>query len=454
MCRLVTDRLLDVDHWHGIAVAKLINKLSAMSTEKKEISSSEITTGGVNSDVDNDNNLIGDIFLSDEFDYSCGELFNPNNDNSNNNSSIFPPKFISQSQLSYSSPSDCSFDDDALFSANAIATENCLSQASFILDYQQLYNCYTMCLTTLQDSVKEVEALRDENESLRVANAELLNRLSLFSNSTRMMSSFVPNVRSSSASLTGEFSRLGIGSAFCESNNNGEEFPSVSPTSVIEPNQFVRGDQRVLSMPKSISVRSKGYLKSVATTQRPIRQQNTNQRVRVAGEKKAGEGMEFEVYNQGMSKTELCNKWQETGACPYGDNCHFAHGISELRPVIRHPRYKTEVCRMVLAGDICPYGHPFVICFCHFRHSLTNEELLMGVNRSRRLNLEVLRLFEWLEINISTSSMISGSKPLKFLHPYYETLKSHYEFMPKSDLKKLLADILSDWLYMDSMMSA
>ncbi|GJT04416.1 zinc finger CCCH domain-containing protein 14-like protein [Tanacetum coccineum] len=361
----------------SFSITLQINKLSAMSTEKKEISSSEIITGGVNSDVDNDNNLIGDIFLSDEFDYSCGGLFNPNNTNSNNNSSIFPPKFISQSQLSYSSPSDCSFDDDALFSANAIATENCLSQASFILDYQQLYNCYTMCLTTLQDSVKEVEALRDENESLRVANAELLNRLSLFSNSTRMMSSFVPNVRSSSASLTGEFIRLGIGSAFCESNNNGEEFPSVSPTSVIEPNQFVRGDQRVPSMPKSISVRSKGYLKSVATTQRPIRQQNTNQRVRVAGEKKAGEGMEFEVYNQGMSKTELCNKWQETGACPYGDNCHFAHGISELRPVIRHPRYKTEVCRMVLAGDICPYGHR-----CHFRHSLTNEELLMGVNRS------------------------------------------------------------------------
>ncbi|GKC30674.1 hypothetical protein Tco_1037968 [Tanacetum coccineum] len=58
----------------------------------------------------------------------------------------------------------------------------------------------------IADSVKEVEALRDENESLRVAN--------------------------------------GIGSAFCESNN-GEEFPSVSPTSVIEPIQFVTGDQRV-----------------------------------------------------------------------------------------------------------------------------------------------------------------------------------------------------------------
>ncbi|PWA67971.1 hypothetical protein CTI12_AA313900 [Artemisia annua] len=257
-------------------------------------------------------------------------------------------------------------------SANAMATESRLSQASFILEYQQLYNCYTMCLTALQDSVKEAEALRVENEALRVANGELLNRLSLVSDSTRRVSSFGRSL--SSASLIGEFSRLGIGSAFCESN--GEEFPSVSPTSVIEPNQFVRGDQRV-SMPKSISVRSKGYLKSVATTQRQIRQQNTNQRVRVAGEKKAGEGMEFEVYNQGMSKTELCNKWQETGACPYGDNCHFAHGISELRPVIRHPRYKTEVCRMVLTGDICPYGHR-----CHFRHSLTDEEMLMGVNRS------------------------------------------------------------------------
>ncbi|KAI3751876.1 hypothetical protein L2E82_22967 [Cichorium intybus] len=95
------------------------------------------------------------------------------------------------------------------------------------------------------------------------------------------------------------------------------------------------------------------------------------------GEKKAGEGLEFEVYDQGMSKTELYNKWQETGAYPYpyGDNCHFAHGISELRPVIRHPRYKTEVCRMVLAGDICPYGHR-----CHFRHSLTDEEMLMAMN--------------------------------------------------------------------------
>lgn len=99
------------------------------------------------------------------------------------------------------------------------------------------------------------------------------------------------------------------------------------------------------------------------------------QRVYVRG-KKQEEPLELQVYNQGMTKTELCNKWQQTGACPYGDHCQFAHGIEELRPVLRHPRYKTEVCRMVLAGDPCPYGHR-----CHFRHALTQEEKLMSRRR-------------------------------------------------------------------------
>lgn len=88
-------------------------------------------------------------------------------------------------------------------------------------------------------------------------------------------------------------------------------------------------------------------------------------------ENKRNNGLEFEVYNQGMLKTELCNKWEETGDCPYGDHCQFAHGIAELRPVIRHPRYKTDVCRMVLAGIVCPYGHR-----CHFRHSITPADLI------------------------------------------------------------------------------
>lgn len=73
----------------------------------------------------------------------------------------------------------------------------------------------------------------------------------------------------------------------------------------------------------------------------------------------------MEVFSQGMEKTELCNKWRGTGVddCPYGDQCRFAHGVEELRPVLRHPRYKTQVCRMFGTDTGCPYGHR-----CHFRH--------------------------------------------------------------------------------------
>ncbi|KAF9613279.1 hypothetical protein IFM89_006778 [Coptis chinensis] len=30
-------------------------------------------------------------------------------------------------------------------------------------------------------------------------------------------------------------------------------------------------------------------------------------------------------------KTKMCNKWETTGNCPFGDKCHFAHGQSELQ---------------------------------------------------------------------------------------------------------------------------
>ncbi|KAJ1686581.1 hypothetical protein LUZ63_017971 [Rhynchospora breviuscula] len=57
----------------------------------------------------------------------------------------------------------------------------------------------------------------------------------------------------------------------------------------------------------------------------------------------------------------------------------------------------------------------------------------------QKLALESMRQ----EIHSATSSMTSVPKPLKFLRPHYGNLKNFYEQMPDSDLKKLLADILS-----------
>lgn len=36
------------------------------------------------------------------------------------------------------------------------------------------------------------------------------------------------------------------------------------------------------------------------------------------------------MYSQEMFKTELHNKWQEIGTCPYDDHRQFARDIAEL----------------------------------------------------------------------------------------------------------------------------
>ncbi|GFP96977.1 zinc finger CCCH domain-containing protein 14 [Phtheirospermum japonicum] len=230
-----------------------------------------------------------------------------------------------------------------------------LHDSSCILEYQQLYNRYTLCVAQLRDTIEEVDALRRENDSLRLSNADLTHRVALLFSRERLLS---------------EFNRLNIASPSPAAAPPPVRVAAPQPL-ITEQSRFDRRNTERVALPKSISVRSKGYLKMTRPS-RDTTRQKSQQRVYVPGAKKEEEALELDVYNQGMLKTELCNKWQETGTCPYGDNCQFAHGIKELRPVIRHPRYKTEVCRMVLAGDICPYGHR-----CHFRHALTEQERLM-----------------------------------------------------------------------------
>ncbi|XP_021296703.1 zinc finger CCCH domain-containing protein 14 [Herrania umbratica] len=261
--------------------------------------------------------------------------------------SIFPPN----SPLPYSlslTPSSCSSSDDLhldlKFTSDATATEHRLNQARLILEYRQLCDHYELCFTRLQALIRELESLRKENTDLRTANTELIKLLSLHSSSQAAM-------------------------------NRNLQREEVSDLNVKTWERRSSNGQRN-SLPKSVSVRSSSYLK-VNQQQGSSNQQrvfNPSRRMYVPPEakKELENAMELEVYNQGTVKTELCNKWQETGTCPYGDQCQFAHGITELRPVIRHPKYKTEVCRVVLAGQACPYGHR-----CHFRHSLTEQERLL-----------------------------------------------------------------------------
>ena len=54
--------------------------------------------------------------------------------------------------------------------------------------------------------------------------------------------------------------------------------------------------------------------------------------------------------------------------------CQFAHGRDELRPVMRHPKYKTEVCRTFAQSGTCPYGSR-----CRFIHYRVPKKSVLGV---------------------------------------------------------------------------
>ncbi|PUZ55608.1 hypothetical protein GQ55_5G225900 [Panicum hallii var. hallii] len=292
-------------------------------------------------------------------------------------SSPFSPSFgfsspspLAASSVSLSPSSSASLVDDcddAAAAAADAATGHRLQLARLALQYHEVADRYELCLARLAEAADEAAALRRENAELRVANGDLTRRLALLSGIGK---------QAAASAIADEVRRL----RFVDQKAAKERAP-----------------EKLAVLPKSISVRSNDYLKMNQPNQAPAAPAASNRKPRASNatktssqrahmggggggkkgeeivkEQHAAGGTELEVYNQGMFKTELCNKWEETGACPYGDQCQFAHGVAELRPVIRHPRYKTQVCRMVLAGEVCPYGHR-----CHFRHSLTPAERLL-----------------------------------------------------------------------------
>ncbi|XP_039827525.1 putative zinc finger CCCH domain-containing protein 21 [Panicum virgatum] len=147
-----------------------------------------------------------------------------------------------------------------------------------------------------------------------------------------------------------------------------EQRNQASAVALTPPLKPVQAEAASGCAPKSISIRSKSFI----SPKQPLREiQPQRLRVRASpakedtgGKEKDDGEVEMEAYGQGTLKTELCNKW-ERGACPYDGRCRLAHGMEELRPVIRHPRYKTLACQLFAAGSGCPYGHR-----CHFLHSL------------------------------------------------------------------------------------
>ena len=73
-------------------------------------------------------------------------------------------------------------------------------------------------------------------------------------------------------------------------------------------------------------------------------------------------------------KTELCQKFQTTGKCPYGYKCRFAHGKHELIIKNKGKNYKKRPCKTFFEKGYCPYGTR-----CNFLH---NEKNFSKINYS------------------------------------------------------------------------
>jgi len=90
----------------------------------------------------------------------------------------------------------------------------------------------------------------------------------------------------------------------------------------------------------------------------------------------------------------------ETGACPYGTKCQFAHGRDELRPVKRHPKYKTENCRTFHTTGTCPYGKR-----CRFIHDPAERSVSPALTQMEAdaLELDIQRQLADLRLSLENS---------------------------------------------------
>ena len=85
-------------------------------------------------------------------------------------------------------------------------------------------------------------------------------------------------------------------------------------------------------------------------------------------------------------KTELCSTFSETGFCPYGNKCRFAHGKDELfERSVNHPNYRRSDCNAFHSNGYCNYG-----IRCHFRH-YENKEI---ENTPRSYYTYLLKLYD------------------------------------------------------------
>lgn len=176
-------------------------------------------------------------------------------------SSPFSPSFgfSSPSPLATSvslSPSSSAslVDDGDDVAAAADVTGHRLQLARLALQYQEVADRYELCLARLAEAADEAAALRRENAELRVANGDLARRLAV-----------IGGKQAAAAAIADEIHRLRC---------HGEQQNAVPAAE--------RATEKLAVLPKSISVRSKDFLKLNQPTKSPATPVANNRKPRAA----------------------------------------------------------------------------------------------------------------------------------------------------------------------------
>mmetsp|Transcript_87009 Transcript_87009/g.106709 ORF Transcript_87009/g.106709 Transcript_87009/m.106709 type:complete len:120 (+) Transcript_87009:1-360(+) len=62
-------------------------------------------------------------------------------------------------------------------------------------------------------------------------------------------------------------------------------------------------------------------------------------------------------------KKVMCKHYEQSGVCPYGNSCTFAHGPQDLGGKGGKSNYKTVMCKFYQQQGFCPRGDS-----CTFAH--------------------------------------------------------------------------------------
>lgn len=162
-----------------------------------------------------------------------------------------PSVFAPETSLSLTRYSDPAMNDSLYYSRILMQQQQ--------QQHQDMINRHNLCLTRLREAAKEADALRQENANLRSVNRELNKHIGILMKSSAndrhlaTSTNFHNNKNAETTSIepvNEMIQGLNIG------GGEREDVPVESPTSVME-----NVDVKRISLPKSISVRSNGYLK-------------------------------------------------------------------------------------------------------------------------------------------------------------------------------------------------